>query len=163
MNTTASQCSIAGNGAEISIQRIESMAHTWLARFGLGKVTQGMKMTKHREAGLRTAGLSEVFVPSRGNTWLSARQFVVSYLAEICTIDAHADVGRLVESILEPGTTGNNLRVDPVTIATQLGRIASVLAWNGLEACKADTHIHEPKLPAEFGRQHATWVMIHDA
>ena len=148
-STTAMQCTKAGAMAELTIHRIESMAHMWLHRFGLRKVTEGLGMAKYREAGLRTAGLSEVFVPMED--WQSSCDMAYEY------VELHADALRVFMSSLE-GLLSVGARKGICGLAEQeetalfVGRIASSLAWNGLSAPE-----HRDAAPEVFGEQHATW------
>jgi len=145
MGTTAKQCTDARPRAELTIQRIESMAHVWLQRFGLRRVTDGIGMERYREAGLRTAGLSEVFVVPSDDTWEEVCQAAARHMS---SPTAHrwiaSDLSLNIDDICElPSETH---------IAVRIGRIASLLAWHGLSA-PGDGDAP----PDVFGPQHPKW------
>ena len=144
MATTAKQCTDARPRAELSIQRIDSMAHMWLQRFGLRKVTDGMGMERYREAGLRTAGLSEVFVPQRH--WRSACTEAMQYMK------LHDSARQLIGFALSSSFDKTCELPSETHIAVQIGRIASLLAWHGLSA-PGDGDAP----PDRFGPQHSKW------
>jgi len=157
MGTTTKQCTDAEIRAELAIQRIESMAHMWLQRFGLRRVVKGMQRAPHRDMGLKVDGLKEIFIPVGGQSWSAAFEYAVEYSSRHCDIGTYKSVrisvADLIGTVREPSCGG-----DPASIALRLGRVASLLAWNGLEAC--DEEAVEGTLPAEYGQQHNTWVVI---
>ena len=130
------------------------MAHTWLKRFGLQRVTDGMGIDRYREAGLRTAGLSEVFVPVGNAPWAVTCIRAMDYTRDMCHARGHADVSDTIKELIGPGQCGSPF---DYTIAVQVGRVASLLAWNGLQAC-SDPGVFG-QVPDFFGSQHSSWVL----
>ena len=120
------------------------MAHMWLQRFGLRRVTDGMGMAIYREAGLRTAGLSEVFVPF--DRWALSCAEAMKFIL------AHAAARVLIESDLRLDLNGMCKLPSETEIAVRIGRIASLLAWHGLSA-PGDGDAP----PDEYGPQHSKW------
>ena len=157
MGTTAKQCTDARPRAELAIQRIESMAHMWLQMFGLQRVVKWTQRAAHRDLGLKVDGLKEMFIPVAGRSWSAACEHACAYTSELCAIGTYRSVGGKVKALI--GTNDiTHCDGDPASIALRLGRVASLLAWNGLEAC--DEEAVEGTLPAEYGQQHNTWVVI---
>ena len=134
------------------------MAHRWLQRFGLRRVVKRMQRVLHRDLGLKVDGLIEIFVPGERRTWDLACTAAGIYTSDLCPIEMYEavedDVTDLIGTNEAPNCDG-----DPAAIALRLGQVASLLAWNGLEAC--DEEAVEGTLPAMYGQQHNTWVVMH--